>query len=469
MHKLYHGSDNIKSQLQLMMAGMQLYEKVLMRKDVYGTGLSNASDTPFVIASPFSVEGTDWIVGDNLTERSLAVTYLPKRTLDNKNTEMTGRTLLSRAKDENKGAKKIVSLVKEAVKEKILEEQVKGEYTYASGKKEADLIHFLRVRMKNWDLYNGPSGKVNNQQPPTPDAAKVLIAAVESLDWDTSDIKKTTELIFNACTTGSVKVVFKSSDSSSKKDIYSYINAECEPSSTDVLYEIVNKNDLDSDEYDEDALSAASAFFSAESNSDGMKLQSYADDWYPSGWCLFWLQGPLSKAPKKYRINIIELVDGSTPDQGKEKGSGRKKHRENEKKLKDDERSSGAANGRGRGISYRDQKDLALIAQQQKRQDQTDFAAKMTKIGAVLRSLEKAREGAMQMATEWRQGGDLTEWRVYMKKVEMHDTKIEEKRSELEKLEQQSSGGASHVDKFLSIGTEPTSNKKQKTDDSDSD
>ncbi len=478
MAKLYFGSDNTASQLDVFMERLQPYSSMFEQKDVYGTGASNVTDTPFVIASPFSVEGTDWVIKGNLTKENLSKTLLPnKKHKKEKNPKLTGRTLLKKATDEIKGAKKIVSLVPEAVKEKILADQVNGEYSYASGKSEEDLIYFLRMRMYNWHLYNGPSG-VANDKPSTPDAAKVLIEAVNALEWDLSDTKAAARLFFDACTTGSVKVSFPGTETSSLMDIYSFIVAEDNPSPADLLREFVKRNGLSSGECEEDALALASEFFSAETTSDGMKMKSFKKDWYPDGWCLFWLQGPLSKAPKKYRVNILKLVDDSIEEE-KDEDSGRKKHRDNEKKAKDEDRRSGAANGGDRGTAYRDKKDLAVIAQQQQKQDQNTFLSKMAKMTTVLKSLESSRENCMKMAAEWRLGGDMDKWKTYMVEAENLEKTIATKRSELDKLEHKKST-TSHVDSFLSIGTkftsasQPTSAKKRKavesTDvDSDSD
>ena len=120
MEKLYFGSDNTASQLDVFMERLQPYSAMFEQKDVYGTGASNVTDTPFVIASPFSVEGTDWVIKGNLTKENLSKTKLPnKKHKKETNPNLTGRTLLKKANDEIKGAKKIVSLVPEAVKEKI--------------------------------------------------------------------------------------------------------------------------------------------------------------------------------------------------------------------------------------------------------------------------------------------------------------------------------------------------------------
>jgi len=462
LEKVYHGNDNIGSQVKLLIAGMGIYEPMFIPQDVHRTGSSNVSELPLVLASPFNVDEEHWVLKENITAQLLSHTNKKE---GGTGTLLTGRNILKYSQNNNREAKKILSLVPEAVKAKILERPVDGEYAYASGKNVGDLIHFLRLRMKNWDVFNGPTGATivndkSNDNPPH--TANVLIEAVNDLEWDTSsdnERKTATGLIYNACTSGSVTVAFKEAKSSALKTIFSYIAAEGDATAADVLYEIVNKNELASDDYDADEVKEAVEYFRRISNPEQTKMKSYKKHFYPLGWCVFWLQGPL--APRKNRLNILELDDGT--DRKKEDNSGRKNHRENEKKLKDDERSTGAANGGGRGIAYRDQKDLALIAQQQRKQDQHDFVAKMAQISTVLKSLEATRESTMKMASEWRLGGDMDQWRNYMNKVESLGMQIESKRNELDVLEHRTRDDTSHVDSFLSIGTDTSGTKSTAT------
>ena len=466
MEKFYHGNPNIVSQVTMMLTSIRGYENMFERKDIHNTGASNKDSFPLVLASPFNVDNSDWVIGGNITKHNLSQTRL-----QGAGELLTGRTLLSYANAEIREAKKIVSLVPEAVKEKILEPPVDGEYNYASGKKEEDLIHFIRVRMKNWDVYNGPSGGTDKTVQPDVDCdsyiANVLVDAVEELDWDLSNveaIKTAAVQIYNACTSKIVKVSFAADEAKAKRDIFQYIiSSEGDPSPTDVLYEIVSKNNLDSDVHDADAMAEAVKYFRHKSSSsEESKLKSYQLTEYPKGWCLFWLQGPLS--PRKCRLNILALDDGSKEDVPKEKNSGRKSHRDNEKKAKDKERNTGAANGEGRGVAYSSQRDLAMVAQQQRKQDQTDFVSKMAQITTVLTSLESTRESTMKMASEWRLGNKLDKWEEYMNKAADLNTEIIDKRNELDQLERHTSA-TSHVDSFLAIGTDDSganSAKKRK-------
>lgn len=496
IYKAFHGSENYGSQLTLMLSGYGIYEKVTEKRDVFNTGVSDGTNVPLVVARPFILDDAKWVVNENITKEKMCRTYVKNKNSEQgpnakPNPVLSGRTLQKYAVKERAGAKKITSLLLEALKEKILQREGNGEFGYASGKNRDDLCHFLRLRMKNWKVFNGPSGDddadsdadgdadgakdtENVKETPTPDAAKVLIDAVAELDWDTTDKKAATELIFQACTSKCVKVSFKGEAKSAKTDIFKFISTEDNPTAADVLYDFVRKNDLVSDDYDKTALAAALAYFSAETGpatSDETKLSPYDDDYYPEGWGLFWLQGPMS--PRKSRLNILSISNvTSSADQEKEKDSGRKNYRDKEKKLKDDERSTGAANGSGRGVTYRDKKDRALIAQQQEKQDQHAFISTMAKITTLLKSLESSRENKMKMASEWRLGGNMAKWGEYMLGAEKLEEEIAAKREELKNLEQKSSATTSHVDSFLSIGTKPTSAKKRKaveSSDSDSD
>ena len=105
-----------------------------------------------------------------------------------------------------------------------------------------------------------------------------------------------------------------------------------------------------------------------------------------------------------------------------------------------------------------------MVAQQQRKQDQTDFVSKMAQITTVLTSLESTRESTMKMASEWRLGNKLDKWEEYMNKAADLNTEIIDKRNELDQLERHTSA-TSHVDSFLAIGTDDSganSAKKRK-------
>ena len=70
---------------------------------------------------------TKLIAKDNITEDLLRRTYI------NKPTHLSGRTIVNYAKEATREAKKMLSLVDEAVKARILEKNG-GEYSYPSGK-----------------------------------------------------------------------------------------------------------------------------------------------------------------------------------------------------------------------------------------------------------------------------------------------------------------------------------------------
>jgi len=153
--KVYHGNANIGSQVKLLIAGMGIYEPMFIPQDVHRTGSSNVSELPLVLASPFNVDEEHWVLKENITAQLLSHTNKKE---GGTGTLLTGRNILKYSQNNNREAKKILSLVPEAVKAKILERPVDGEYAYASGKNVGDLIHFIRLRMKNWDVFNGPTG-----------------------------------------------------------------------------------------------------------------------------------------------------------------------------------------------------------------------------------------------------------------------------------------------------------------------
>ena len=85
---------------------------------------------------------------------------------------VSGRTLRDNADAEVREAKKILPLLAEAVKCKILHPPKDGEYSqvdpFVSGKLREDLLDFLIARMYHWKHFNGPSGMSTLYSGPSP-------------------------------------------------------------------------------------------------------------------------------------------------------------------------------------------------------------------------------------------------------------------------------------------------------------
>ena len=118
MEKFYHGNPNIVSQVTMMLTSIRGYENMFERKDIHNTGASNKDSFPLVLASPFNVDNSDWVIGGNITKHNLSQTRL-----QGAGELLTGRTLLSYANAEIRGAKKIVSLVQRQLTKKSLNRQ----------------------------------------------------------------------------------------------------------------------------------------------------------------------------------------------------------------------------------------------------------------------------------------------------------------------------------------------------------
>ena len=91
------------------------------------------------------------ISGRNISQSIL------ERTFATRVGRVSGRTIRKWALTCICQATKMLTLVDEAVKEKILERQG-DEYGYMSGKNESDFVDFLCYRMYHWKVFNGASG-----------------------------------------------------------------------------------------------------------------------------------------------------------------------------------------------------------------------------------------------------------------------------------------------------------------------
>ena len=165
-------------------------EKFVSGKGVFGN-VWVVEETPH---GPLSVipqklhrqHGKVYAAGNNVT-----IQVLEKAAMS-KHVRVSGRTIRLNASLAIKECKKMMSLVDEAVKEKILV-KCGSEYEYHSGKNEEDMINFVLYRMFNWKEFNGPSGATVSTGEDSP-AEDISVAdppaeeaAQESVDEDTSD------------------------------------------------------------------------------------------------------------------------------------------------------------------------------------------------------------------------------------------------------------------------------------------
>jgi len=137
----FHGEGNVVSQLEKFMKGQDVYDNIWIKEET-----KNGPQEVF----PEKLHchpGKRIVANENMTRTLL------ERTHSNKPNLMTGRGLRNQADKCAREAKKMISLMPEAVKAKILEPPVNGEYSsYASGKNEDDLLEFLKFCMYNWGV-----------------------------------------------------------------------------------------------------------------------------------------------------------------------------------------------------------------------------------------------------------------------------------------------------------------------------
>ena len=151
----YHGKNDVVGQVWKFLHLKQKYYKTIVhQEDVHKTGQTSSANLPIVITPTFTRSNSVLILGEggNVTANML------KRTFKKQPGYMTGRTILSQAKEAAREAKKMLTQMNEAVKLGILNPPVDGEYTYFSGKNESDLDNFICFRMYNWKKIYGPSG-----------------------------------------------------------------------------------------------------------------------------------------------------------------------------------------------------------------------------------------------------------------------------------------------------------------------
>ena len=150
--KYYHGEGAIVSQIHQFIQGSGKYSNLWEMEDtIHGALRVMPEKIHQQISKVFAA-------GENVT-----TLLLEGSTLKEGGARISGRTIRTNAQTCTKGAKKMLTLVDEAVKESILEKNG-TEYTYQSGKNERDYIDFILYRMYNWSKFNGKSGDVADEE-----------------------------------------------------------------------------------------------------------------------------------------------------------------------------------------------------------------------------------------------------------------------------------------------------------------
>lgn len=139
----YHGRGAVASQLDLALEGKGKYANLFLTEPSMDDGRN-------VLVVPEELHRQQ---DKRLAARSdnLQKTHLQT---SRGNNLMSGRTIRNYAREGLSEARKMISLIDEAVGKKILK-KVGEEYEFDSGKTESDLNDFILYRMFNWKHYNG--------------------------------------------------------------------------------------------------------------------------------------------------------------------------------------------------------------------------------------------------------------------------------------------------------------------------
>lgn len=150
-YKIYHGAvGTIMGQAeQFMKAGSMLsvYSNMWVLE-------RTKSGNRYVIPERLHQQyGKVLVGGDNITEDHI------RRLYDNKpESRLNGKTIITQARDTIREAKKMDSLLKDAVTARILEKTVNGEYSFPSERNKDDFDSWMLKKIFNWNQLFGPSG-----------------------------------------------------------------------------------------------------------------------------------------------------------------------------------------------------------------------------------------------------------------------------------------------------------------------
>ena len=145
--KYYHGKGSLVSQIGQFITGSGNFGNIWATEDTeYGVLFVIPE---FLHRQPSKIFSS----GKNVTSEMLSRSFLKQSSC------MSGSTIRSNAVLCTRLAKKMLTLVDEAIKGLILEKNGTA-YGYPSGKNETDFIDFVLYRMYHWNTFNGASGDI---------------------------------------------------------------------------------------------------------------------------------------------------------------------------------------------------------------------------------------------------------------------------------------------------------------------
>ena len=171
----YHGTGAIVSQISKFLQGADKYGNIWVKEDT--------PDGPMTVMPEYLHRQVDkvLITGRNITPQSLENTSATKAG------RVSGRTIRTWAIACICEAKKMLTLVDEAVKEKILQRE-EDEYEYCSGKNESDFIHFLLYRMYHWKVFNGATADEDTHVNAKAEVEDLLVQ-IKSIETELHNLK----------------------------------------------------------------------------------------------------------------------------------------------------------------------------------------------------------------------------------------------------------------------------------------
>lgn len=356
--KLYHGEREIMSQA----------EKFIKRMSVY-TNLWEVEETKggnrFIIPERLHQQyGKVLVAGDNITDSLIKRQY-------EKNEEelLTGSTIISKAKEAVREAKKMHGLLKTAMKEKVLEKQENGEYTFPSGKSEDDFDQWMLTRIFNWDKYYGPSGGTSGAGTGDCTVHKTLSTPESLTNGDGNN------------------------------------NLLSIPEGEETLK---NGNDYNDDDHDDDDNLPVpiDIFGGVETNPSSVADDDSVDgadicppqNYLPKGWVLFKTRGPFSW-PIESRIDLFSERYSDAKRSVKNGRDHCRKEQSKEKAQKRDyDYDSASISSRDvRGVGAQNRKFAVRSAQIDAELSLQHFEADLLRVNSVLRSKQSQRDSHMEL------------------------------------------------------------------------
>ena len=391
--RYYHGDNSVVSQVEQFISGRGVYSEMWVTNS--------------------TVAGSARVIPESLHRQHRQVFFAKKnitadlihRASMNNGIRVSGRTIRNNAQLVTKQAKKMLTLIDEAMEEGLLEKKG-GEYDFPSGKKEINFIEFLLYRMFNWEKFNGASGKDTGKGKHRVKGTAAPASAAGELD-----------------TAQGVSIV-AAGDSDRTED---------------------------SDSLDDDSVK---------------EFPEPPRDWLPVGYITFMIRGPL--APAKNRVDFLSLgeylenKESGRKDHRISQVRKKKEERDFELGKGEEQRQS-----RGMALGANTQKEIALVAQNQSRIQNQAYDSEIVKHDMLIKNKQAKVKTLMEMAKMYREMGDDEMAKEEMKAAKEVLGEIDNLSGKLQDLQNGRNANSVEVDEYLrkgriGMGIEGAGRKKAK-------